>query len=90
MSSKDLGPNLGLLCSHGRSTSAICRQAPINRHQLQRYLNGQPRPRCTRWVGFAISSGWKNMRYCYDAGFRGPCQWAPAAAGAQLRPDFGV
>lgn len=44
MSSKDLGPNLRLLCSYGRSISAICRQARINRHQLQRYLNGSAAP----------------------------------------------
>jgi transcriptional regulator with XRE-family HTH domain len=44
MSSKDFGPNLRLLCSYGRSISAICRQAGINRHQLQRYLNGSASP----------------------------------------------
>lgn len=44
MSSADLGPNLRLLCSYGRSISAICRQARINRHQLQRYLNGSAAP----------------------------------------------
>ncbi|MBL9052493.1 MAG: helix-turn-helix transcriptional regulator, partial [Tabrizicola sp.] len=44
MSSIDLGPNLRLLCSYGRSISAICRQARINRHQLQRYLNGSAAP----------------------------------------------
>ena len=44
MSSRDLGTNLRLLCSYGRSISAICRQASINRHQLQRYLNGSAFP----------------------------------------------
>ncbi len=44
MSSRDLGPNLRLLCSYGRSISAVCRQASINRHQLQRYLNGTAFP----------------------------------------------
>lgn len=44
MSSRDLGPNLRILCSYGRSISAICRQARINRHQLQRYLAGSAFP----------------------------------------------
>lgn len=44
MSSSDLGPNLRLLCSYGRSISAVCRQAKINRHQLQRYLAGSAFP----------------------------------------------
>jgi transcriptional regulator with XRE-family HTH domain len=44
VSSDDLGANLRLLCSYGRSISAICRQAAINRHQLQRYLNGSASP----------------------------------------------
>ena len=44
MSSKDLGANLRILCSYGRSISAICRQAGINRHQLQRYLAGTAFP----------------------------------------------
>lgn len=44
MASKDFGPNLRLLCSYGKSISAICRQAGINRHQLQRYLNGTTEP----------------------------------------------
>lgn len=44
MSSRDLGSNLRLLCSYGRSISAICRQAGINRHQLQRYLSGTAFP----------------------------------------------
>lgn len=44
MSSSDLGQNLRLLCSYGRSISAVCRQAGINRHQLQRYLAGTAFP----------------------------------------------
>lgn len=44
MAGKDFGPNLRLLCSYGKSISAICRQAGINRHQLQRYLNGTTEP----------------------------------------------
>jgi transcriptional regulator with XRE-family HTH domain len=44
MASSDLAANLRLLCSYGRSVSAICRQAGINRHQLQRYLNGTAHP----------------------------------------------
>lgn len=44
MASSDLGANLRLLCSYGRSISAVCRQAEINRHQLQRYLNGTASP----------------------------------------------
>lgn len=44
MASRDIGANLRLLCSYGRSISAICRQAGINRHQLQRYLNGTAFP----------------------------------------------
>jgi transcriptional regulator with XRE-family HTH domain len=44
MSSDDLSANLRLLCSYGRSVSEICRQAGINRHQLQRYLNGATSP----------------------------------------------
>lgn len=44
MSSDDLGSNLRLLCSYGRSISAVCRQAKINRHQLQRYLSGSAFP----------------------------------------------
>lgn len=44
MTSRDLGVNLRLLCSYGRSISAVCRQAGINRHQLQRYLNGTAFP----------------------------------------------
>lgn len=41
---KDLSPNLRLLCSYGKSISAVCRQAGINRHQLQRYLRGTSEP----------------------------------------------
>lgn len=44
MASKDFSSNLRLLCSYGKSISAICRQAGINRHQLQRYLNGTAEP----------------------------------------------
>ncbi|MFM9843235.1 MAG: helix-turn-helix domain-containing protein [Dongiaceae bacterium] len=44
MAGKDFGVNLRLLCSYGKSISAICRQAGINRHQLQRYLNGSSEP----------------------------------------------
>jgi transcriptional regulator with XRE-family HTH domain len=44
MASNDLGSNLRLLCSYGRSISAVCRQARINRHQLQRYLTGTASP----------------------------------------------
>ena len=44
MAGKNFGANLRLLCSYGRSISAICRQAGINRHQLQRYLNGSSEP----------------------------------------------
>lgn len=40
----DLGLNLRLLCSYGKSISAVCRQAGINRHQLQRYLSGTSEP----------------------------------------------
>jgi len=40
----DFAANLRLLCSYGRSVSAICRDAQINRHQLQRYLNGASEP----------------------------------------------
>jgi transcriptional regulator with XRE-family HTH domain len=44
LANKDLGPNLRLLCSYGKSISQICRQAGINRHQLQRYLKGSSEP----------------------------------------------
>lgn len=44
MPQADLGANLRLLCSYGRSISAVCRQAKINRHQLQRYLTGTASP----------------------------------------------
>jgi transcriptional regulator with XRE-family HTH domain len=42
--SGDFAANLRLLCSYGRSVSAICRAAQFNRHQLQRYLSGTSEP----------------------------------------------
>lgn len=39
-----LSENLRLLCSYGRSTSAVCRQAGINRQQFNKYLNGHAQP----------------------------------------------
>src|SRR5689334_21834632 len=44
IANNDLGSNLRLLCSYGKSISQICRQAGINRHQLQRYLKGSSEP----------------------------------------------
>lgn len=44
MSAADFARNLKLLCSYGRSVSAICRDAGINRHQMKRYLAGATSP----------------------------------------------
>ena len=44
MTAKDFSDNLRLLCSYGQSVSAICRDAGINRHQMNRYLGGTASP----------------------------------------------
>ncbi|MFZ5789393.1 MAG: helix-turn-helix domain-containing protein [Pseudomonadota bacterium] len=44
MAADDFARNLRLLCSYGRSVSAVCRQMAINRHQLKRYLSGTTAP----------------------------------------------
>lgn len=44
MSEADLPRNLRVLCSYGRSVSAVCRAAGINRHQMKRYLAGSTSP----------------------------------------------
>ena len=44
MALADFPQNLRLLCSYGKSVSAICRQVGINRHQLKRYLSGSTAP----------------------------------------------
>jgi transcriptional regulator with XRE-family HTH domain len=36
--------NLRTLCSHGRSTSDICRKLSLNRQQFDRYLTGKAQP----------------------------------------------
>lgn len=36
--------NLRLLCSYGRSTSALCRRGKFNRQQFNKYLNGHSMP----------------------------------------------
>lgn len=44
MPAADFSSNLKLLCSYGRSVSAVCRAAGINRHQMKRYLAGSTSP----------------------------------------------
>ncbi|MBI2718083.1 MAG: helix-turn-helix transcriptional regulator [Rhizobiales bacterium] len=44
MAAADFPRNLKLLCSYGRSVSAVCRAARINRHQMKRYLAGSTSP----------------------------------------------
>ncbi|WP_299881419.1 helix-turn-helix transcriptional regulator [uncultured Sulfitobacter sp.] len=44
MSNSHLQENLRLLCSYGKSTSDICRQAGFNRQQFNKYLNGHAQP----------------------------------------------
>ena len=44
MLSTHLQENLRLLCSYGKSTSDICRQAGFNRQQFNKYLNGNTQP----------------------------------------------
>lgn len=44
MSAEDLPANLRLLCSYGRSISAVCRQIGINRQQFTKYMAGTSRP----------------------------------------------
>jgi len=44
MPTPHLQENLRLLCSYGKSTSDICRQAGFNRQQFNKYLNGHAQP----------------------------------------------
>lgn len=44
MTDTHLQDNLRLLCSYGKSTSDICRQAGFNRQQFSKYLNGHAQP----------------------------------------------
>ncbi len=44
MRSDHFQENLRLLCSYGKSTSEICRQAGFNRQQFNKYLNGHAWP----------------------------------------------
>ena len=44
MSAEDLPANLRLLCSYGRSITAVCRQIGINRQQFTKYMAGTSRP----------------------------------------------
>ncbi len=44
MPNPHLQNNLRLLCSYGKSTSDICRQAGFNRQQFNKYLNGHAQP----------------------------------------------
>ena len=44
MKNQILSQNLRLLCSYGKSTSEICRQVGINRHQFSKYLSGKSEP----------------------------------------------